>query len=220
MIHLLCPDKANVFINNIIGKGPKTRYNDENPEIRRFVYEGIQTLQGICACVHEAGVTILGEKFVAATPEFEMLGVTVSILGAHVQHGTLSKISKWPVCVSVTEVRGFLGMVRVVCHWIKDFVKITCLLIQLTKKAENPVFVWNNDTQNTIKHLKFLVTTVPPLVAIEYKLVSEIASPEFQDSDLGLVMLAVTVPHSHSQVETIHILSTSFFRFGPKAATR
>ena len=30
----------------------------------------------------------------------------------------------------------------------------------------------------------------------------------------------VTTPHSHSQVETVHILSSPFFRFGPKAAMR
>lgn len=118
MIHSLCPDKANVFVDDIIGKGPKTCYNKEmipeNLEIRRFIYKGIQTLQGIRACVCEAGVTILGKKFVAAMPELKMLGATVSILGAHVQHGTLSKLSKWPVCTSITEVWGFLGTIGVV----------------------------------------------------------------------------------------------------------
>ena len=107
MIHSLCPDKANVFMDDILGKGPKAHYNDEtlpeNPKIRRFIYEGIQTLQGICACVCETGVTISGEKFVVAMPKLEMLGATVSILGAHVQHGTLSKIMKWPVCANVTD---------------------------------------------------------------------------------------------------------------------
>jgi hypothetical protein len=195
MIHSLHPDKANVFVDDILGKGPKTRYNDEtlpeNPEIRRFIYEGIQTLQGICACVREAGVTISGEKFVAATPELEMLGATVSILGAHVQHGTLSKITKWPVCANVTEVRGFLGTVGVVRRWIKDFAKIARPLVQLTRKAETPVFEWTDDAQSAMERLKFLATTAPPLVAIEYELVSKITSPEFRDSDLGLVTLAV-----------------------------
>ena len=74
------------LFDNIIGKGLKMHYNDEklveNPEIQWFIYEGIQTLQGIHACMCEAGVTISGEKFVAVMPEFEMLGATVSILGA------------------------------------------------------------------------------------------------------------------------------------------
>ena len=199
MIHSLCLDKANVFVDNIIGKGLKTRYNNEklleNPEIQRFIYEGIQTLQGICACVCEAGVTISGEKFVAATPELEMLGVTFSILGAHIQHRALSKISKWPVCSSVTEVRGFLGTIGVIRRWIKDFVKIARPLVQLTKKAETPIFVWNDDAQSVMEHLKFLATTAPPLVAIEYELASKIASQEFCDSDLGLVTLAVDLSY-------------------------
>ena len=42
-----------------------------------------------------------------------------------------------------------------------------------------------------MEHLKFLATTAPPLVAIEYELTSKIASQEFCDSDLGLVTLAV-----------------------------
>lgn len=76
-------------------------------------------------------------------------------------------------------------------HWIKDFTKIACLLVQLTRKAETPIFEWTDDAQSAMEHLKFLATTAPPLVAIEYELASKIASPEFQDSNLGLVMLAV-----------------------------
>ena len=111
------PDKANVFVDDLIGKGPKMRYNDEpipeNSQIRRCIYKGAQVLQQLCACVHTAGVTISGDKFVAATPELEMLGATVSLLGAHVTHGIVSKITKWPICTNTTEVRGFLGTVGV-----------------------------------------------------------------------------------------------------------
>src|SRR6266852_6560560 len=120
-----------------------------------------------------------------------MLGVTVSILGAHVTHGTLSKITKWPVCTSVTDVRGFLGTVGVVRRWIKDFAKIARPLILLTKKSETPLFEWNDEAQTAMERLKFLASTATPLRAIEYKLASTVTRPEFRDSDMGLVTLAV-----------------------------
>ena len=195
MIQSLRPDKANVFVDDVLGKGPKLRYNDEtlpeNSDIRKFIFEGIQVLQGICACVRKAGVTISGEKFVAATPELEMLGATVSILGAHVTHGALSKITKWPVCTSGTKVRGFLGTVGVVRRWIKDFAKIARPLVQLTKKLETPIFEWNDEAQTAMERLKFLASTAPPLVAIEYELASKVQREEFRESDKGLVTLAV-----------------------------
>jgi hypothetical protein len=195
MIRSLKPDKADVFIDDLIGKGPKSQYNEEtisgNSQIRCFVYEGIQVLQNLCTCVKEAGVMISGDKFVAATPELEMLGATVSLHGAHVTHGIVSKIAKWPICMNTMEVRGFLGTVGVVQKWIKNFAKIARPLVLLTKKNELSAFKWSNEAQDTMNELKNLASSAPPLIRIDYELALNVIHSEFRDSDLGLVTLAV-----------------------------
>ena len=187
--------KVRVFVDDIAGKGPKTRYNERtiqgNSEIRQFVYEGLHTLEETLILVEKAGLTISGQKFVGATPELEILGCVVSLLGSHISHGAMAKISKWPVCTSVSEVRGFLGTVGVVRKWIKDFAKIAKPLTTLTQKAITPEFEWNDGAQNAMDILKEKARTAPPLIAIDYILASQILRPQFRNSDLGLVTLAV-----------------------------
>jgi hypothetical protein len=134
---------------------------------------------------------ISGDKFIAATPELEMLGATVSLHGAHITHGIVSKIAKWPICMNTMEIRGFLGTVGVVRKWIKNFAKIAHPLVLLTKKNESSTFEWSNEVQDAMNELKNLASSASPLIGIDYELASNVICSEFQDSDLGLVTLAV-----------------------------
>ena len=131
MLRSMKPEHADSFVDDLFGMGPPTRYKDrsipENPNIRQFIYEGIQVFRRLVSLVEMAGVTISGEKLVAATPALTALGTVVSLLGGHVTHKITAKILKWPVCQSVSEVRGFLGTVGVVRKWIKNFAKIALL---------------------------------------------------------------------------------------------
>ena len=81
--------------------------------------------------------------------------------------------------------------VGVVRRWIKDFAKIARPLVLLTKKIESSIFEWNNDAQDAMEQLKLLATAAPPLIAIEYELVSNVTHSEFRESDLGLITIAV-----------------------------
>jgi hypothetical protein len=133
------PDKADVFVDNLMGKGPKSQYNEEtiprNSQIQQFIFKYYR----IYVHVKEAGVTISGNKFVAATPELEMLGTTISLHG--VTHGIVSKIAKWPICTSTRLPRNSRSHVK----WIKGFAKITCPLVLLTKKTETSIFEWSDE---------------------------------------------------------------------------
>jgi len=139
------PGQAEAFVDDCIAVGCRSRYDEEpisgNLQIRRFIYEGVGIFECFCICAKEAGVTVSGDKLVAATPELEMVGEVVSLLGAHITRGTLTKIENWLICTSMTEVRGFLGTVGVVRRWIKDFSKIVAPLTVLTTKTENPEFM-------------------------------------------------------------------------------
>jgi len=189
------PGQAEAFVDDCIAAGCRSRYDEEpisgNLQIRRFIYEGVGIFKRFCICAKEAGVTVSGDKLVAATPELEMVGAVVSLLGAHITRGTLTKIENWPICTSVTEVRGFLGTVGVVRRWIKDFSKIAAPLTVLTTKTENPEFMWTNEAQDAMERLKLLAVTAPPLTAINYEPASKIIQKEFRTSDEGLVILAV-----------------------------
>ena len=72
------PEHADSFVDDLFGMGPPTRYMDklipENPNIRQFMYEGVQVFRRLVSLVELAGVTISGEKLVAATPALTALG--------------------------------------------------------------------------------------------------------------------------------------------------
>ena len=201
------PGQAEAFVDDCIAAGCRSRYDEEpisgNLQIRRFMYEGVGIFERFCICAKEAGITVSGDKLVATTPELEMVGAVVSLLGVHITHGTLTKIENWPICTSVTEVRGFLGTVGVVRRWIKDFSKITAPLTVLTTKTENPEFIWTNEAQDAMERLKLLAATAPALTAINYEAVSKIIQKEFRTSDEGLVILAVDSSIYWSQMDHV-----------------
>src|SRR5258708_16382164 len=128
MIGPMYLEKAEVFINDCAVKGPKTRDEEENIvsnyKIQVFVWEYANAVQELFARVQESGGTILGSKMVLVTLRLQLLGAEVSLDGAHISHEVTAKLAKWPTCRNPTEVRGFLGTVGVVRHWIRDFAKI------------------------------------------------------------------------------------------------
>ena len=154
------PNDADDWVDDLFSMGPETRYNDEtileNSDIRRFVYEGVTNFRRLVSLVFQAGLTISGTKVVIATPALTALGTIVSILGGHVSHEIAAKIAKWPVCRSVSEVRGFLGTVGVVRKWIKNFSKIALPLTLMTRKAYSEAFEWSAEANEAFEELKLL----------------------------------------------------------------
>ena len=77
---------------------------------------------------------VAGSKMILVMPWLQLLGAEVALDGAHVSHEVMAKLAKWPTCRNLTEVRGFLGTIGVVCWWIWDFAKIVKPLTALTRK--------------------------------------------------------------------------------------
>ena len=115
------------------------------------------------------------------------LGTVVSLLGGHVTHEITAKILKWPVCQSVSDVRGFLGTVGV----IQNFAKIALPLTMLTRHSSAEIFNWSTEANEAFERLKFLASTVLPLIKIDFELALKITRLEMRTSDLGLVTIAV-----------------------------
>ncbi len=167
MIGPMYPERAEVFINDCAIKGPRSRYNEStilnNEQIRVFVWEYARNVQELLAQVQESGATISGSKMVLTTPRMQLLGAEVALDGAHDSHEVTAKLAKWPTCTNPTEVRGFLGTVGIVQHWIRDFTKIAKPLMVLTKKMAPHEFEWTDEAQNAMDLLKYLAAMVVPV---------------------------------------------------------
>src|SRR5258708_144791 len=162
-----------------------------NVQIRAFVWEYAKAVQELFMRVQESGATISGSKMVLATSRLQLLGVEVALDGAHVLHKVTAKLAKWPTCQNPTEVRGFLGTVGVVRHWIRDFARIAKPLTLLTKKMPLHEFKWTEETQDAMDLLKHLATTAVPVRLLDYELAHKVKPVDQRDGKLGLVMIHV-----------------------------
>jgi hypothetical protein len=75
------PENVGVFIDDGGIKGPVSDYGsqvlDENPHIRRFIWEYAQTLERVLFRSEEAGLTISGKKFSCCVPALDIVGHVV-----------------------------------------------------------------------------------------------------------------------------------------------
>src|SRR5258705_4469407 len=180
MIGSMYPEQLEVFIDDCAVKGPKSMYNGNtipgNDQIRVFVWKYAKSVQELLARVLESGATISGLKMVLAMPRLQLLGAEVVINRAHVLHEVTVKLARWPVCKNPTEVRGFLGTVGVVQHWIRDFARIAKPLMLLTKKMTLSEFKWTEEAQESMELLKHLVLTAVPIRMLDYELARKVKS--------------------------------------------
>ena len=195
MLAHLAPDRAAPFVDDIGVKGPNTRYNDEpipeNPNIRRFVWEYAHTLYETFALLIEAGVTASGKKLVLAVRQVIIVGFLCDLEGMRPNHGIVTKVSRWPIPRSVTEVRGYLGTVGVARNWIQNFAKIAKPLTELTKLKKNE-FQWSQQAQQAFNILKERVENVTALKKLDIELAKQ-ASLTYTAGELneGRIILAV-----------------------------
>ena len=107
-------EKANVFVDDIRLKGLKICYNNqpipENPSIRCFVWE--YTYECLALLI-TAGVTASRKKFILVMPRVMIVRYECDLDGMKPHHGIIIKVQNWPVPENTTQVRGFLGTVRV-----------------------------------------------------------------------------------------------------------
>lgn len=186
------PEHADVFIDDIGIKGPRSDYGNEtipeNPAIRKFVWEFANTVDRIMARLVEAGITASGKKLILATPMLKIVGSLVSKDGWRLEHGLVSKVLNWPPCRNLTDVRGFLGTATVGRRWIKGFALIAKPLTFLLRG--NVDFYWTQETQYAMDALKKLVTTAPVLKVIDIDAAVS-ATPSVDEDHEGCVILAV-----------------------------
>jgi transposase InsO family protein len=169
------PHVANIFIDDLPIKGPKTQYLDangnpetlkENPGIRRFIWEHACDVHRIMHRVKCAGVSFAPKKAQICRQEVVIIGQKCTSEGRLPEDDKVKKIVDWPIPKTTKEVRGFLGLCGTVRIWIKDFSLITRPLVALYKKGAE--FIWTDECTQAFDTLKGLVSSPPALRPIDY----------------------------------------------------
>ena len=169
------PDIANIFIDDLPIKGPKTQYLDkngnpetlpENPGIRRFIWEHANDVHRIMHRIKEAGGTFAGAKAQICLPEVVIVGQKCTPNGRLPDEDRVKKILDWPQPKNVTAVRGFTGLCGTVRIWIPNYSQLVRPLTALTRKESE--FHWGPAQQEAFDILKVLVTSAPALRPIDY----------------------------------------------------
>ena len=166
---------ANIFIDDLPIKGPKTQYPDkngnpevlkENPGIRHFIWEHVLDVHCIMHRIKCAGATFSPKKTQICRQQVVIVGQKYSPEGRSPDDDRVAKILKWPPLTMVKEIRGFLGLCGTVRIWIKDFSHIARPLIHLTKKDVD--LEWTEECEESFETLKEMVKTAPVLQPIDY----------------------------------------------------
>ena len=113
-----------------------------------------------------AGGTFSAHKLFLGIPEVNIVGHTCNYEGWVPDQAQVSKIKNWPACRDVMEVQGFLGTCGVVRIFIESFAEISRPLVQLTQKDVE--FLWGEEQQRAMDHLKQHVVMAPALAPIDY----------------------------------------------------
>ena len=170
------PDVADIFIDDLPIKGPKTIYPDdngnpevlkENPGIRRFIWEHAQDVHRIMHRIGHAGGTFSPSKIQLARREAIILGHKCTPEGRVPDPLTIDKVKNWPTLKTPKNVREFLGLCGTARIWIKNYSTRARPLTELIR--HNVEFKWDERRQAAFEDLKDAITSPPVLQPIDYR---------------------------------------------------
>ena len=157
-------EEAMAYLDDVGIKGPSTRYEDEdgeperlkdNPGVRRYIYEYLQSLNRVLWKMKKFGGTFSGTKVRLCDEVLNIVGFSCSYLGRRPTETSIKKIMTWPTCRSVKEVRGFLGTVGPARNWVRRYAEIARPLTKLTAgNISKKDFVWNDEADAAFDAIK------------------------------------------------------------------
>ena len=169
------PHVANIFIDDLPIKGPKSIYPDENgnpevldenPGIRRFIWEHAQDVHRVMHRIKDAGATFSATKIQLCLPDVLIVGQRCVPDGRLPDTSKVSKILNWPIPATVKEARGFMGLCGTVRIWISGFSELARPITSLWRK--DAPFVWGEEQDQAFNVLKKRVCSAPALCSIDY----------------------------------------------------
>jgi hypothetical protein len=134
------------------------------------------------------------EKCIFCTDRVSFLGYVVTRQGNELDQAKVEAIKGWPVPMSLTHVRSFLGLAAFCRRFVKDFSTIAAPMNELTKKRVP--FSWGRKQENAFNILKDKLTHAPLLQLPDF---SETFELECDASGIGLggVLLQERKPVAH-----------------------
>ena len=163
-------------------------YLDDIVVFSRTPEEHLQRLASVFNRLSQAGLKLKPEKCSFFQRSVRFLGHVVSAEGIATDPEKVRAVAEWPVPVSVTEVRSYLGLASYYRRFVRDFAEIAAPLHELTKK--NARFIWTEEAQNAFDTLKVALTT-PPILAMPKDTGEFIVDADASDRTLGCVLSQV-----------------------------
>jgi len=142
------------------------------PGIRKYVLEAMISLDKILANIERAGGTISGKKSEFLKEQIKIVTYVCGKDGRTPEDAKIRKITGWPACTNLTDVRAFLGICVYYRIWIKDFLTIAEALFKLGRKKEQ--FIWAKEQEEAMDTLKRALTSAPGLKPIDYHAIGTI----------------------------------------------
>ena len=154
------------FIDDVPIKGPASRYQHpdgtyetipQNPGIRRFVWEHLNSLNRVLQRMKKVGGTFNGKKLTVIAPSVIIVGHRCCLEGRVADESDRQRIKDWPPCKNVHDIRAFLGTCGVVRIFVKNFAHHSRPLVNLTRK-DTP-FEFGPLQQSAMNKLKQAIIT-------------------------------------------------------------
>ena len=152
------------YIDDVLIRGPKTRYKlpeggvktlDQNPGIRKFVFEYLENVNRILQKMKHAGGIFLGPKMTICSDHIIIVGFECLYEGRKPTNDTIRKILRWGSCEDTTDIRVFLGTAVQCRNHIPNFVTVVAPLYEIVKKGIP--FEWGPTQQKVQQDLKILI---------------------------------------------------------------
>ncbi|XP_068657983.1 uncharacterized mitochondrial protein AtMg00860-like [Aristolochia californica] len=94
------------------------------------------------------------------TPKVAYLGHIISAVGVKVDQSKIQVITNWPPRISITALRGFLGLAGYYRKFIRGYGQIAVPLNNLLRKN---AFSWSEPADHSFQQLKAALSSAPVL---------------------------------------------------------
>ena len=156
--------------------------DDVNTHSKTFE-EHIQDLDEVFSRIRKAGLKLRADKCKFCCEEIEFLGYVVGRDGVKTDKKKIEKVKNYPKPITITELKGFLGLASYYRRFIKDFSKIAKPLNDLMKnikyqegqkkKEQNKRISikekWTEKHEESFKMLKEKLCTTPVLMYPDFE---------------------------------------------------